>query len=69
MEHNGGHDSYGVGLLSVIRKIEELLNLVSFVLGIGRKMRFWLDRWCDKEPPLYSFLPFSVGFGLGVLTF
>ena len=51
--HKGG---YGVGLWKSIRK--EWTNLIcssSFVVGNGRRMKFWKDKWCGEEPLCVSY--------------
>ena len=48
--------SYGVGLCKAIRLLWELVcsrNL--FVVGNGRRVKFWKDRWCGDELLCLSF--------------
>ena len=43
--------SYGVGLWKVIRLLWELVSSRTlFVVGNGRRVKFWKDRWCGDEP-------------------
>lgn len=33
-----------------ILKHKEFLNLVTFLLGHGKNIRFWIDSWCEAQP-------------------
>ena len=55
-------ESYGVGLWKEIRKEGALMqNKVAFVVGNGRRVKFWKDLWwgnvplCNSFPSLYAF--------------
>ena len=49
-------DSYGVGLWKAIRLLWELVSSITlFVVGNGRRVKFWRDRWCCDEPLCVSF--------------
>ncbi|RVW52508.1 hypothetical protein CK203_068888 [Vitis vinifera] len=44
-------DNYGVGLWKAIRLLWELIfSRILFVVGNGRRVKFWRDRWCRDEP-------------------
>ncbi|RVX08852.1 CRM-domain containing factor CFM2, chloroplastic [Vitis vinifera] len=48
--------SYGVGLWKAIRLLWELVSFRTlFVVGNGRRVKFWRDRWCGDEPLCVSF--------------
>ena len=43
--------SYGVGLWKAIRLLWELVfSRTLFVVGNGRRVKFWKDGWCGDEP-------------------
>ena len=42
---------YGVGLWKAIRKEGDMLSCrVALLVGNGRRVRFWKDKWCGDEP-------------------
>ena len=46
-----GRGAHGVGLWKDIRKELALLkDNSSYVVGNGRRVRFWEDIWCGSEP-------------------
>ena len=45
---------YGVGLLKAIRKWG-ISNKISFVVGNGKRVKFWKDKWCGDTPLCHSF--------------
>ncbi|RVW17395.1 Transposon TX1 uncharacterized 149 kDa protein [Vitis vinifera] len=48
--------AYGVGLWKAIRKLGHLVtHRFDFVVGDGRKMSFWKDKWCRTTPLCESF--------------
>ncbi|CBI24109.3 hypothetical protein VitviT2T_017099 [Vitis vinifera] len=48
--------SYGVGLWKAIRLLWELVSSRTlFVVGYGRRVKFWRDRWWGDEPLCMSF--------------
>ena len=48
--------SYGVGLWKAIRLLWEIVSSRTlFVVGNGRRVKFWRDRWCGDEPLCLSF--------------
>ncbi|RVX03513.1 hypothetical protein CK203_027825 [Vitis vinifera] len=48
--------SYGVGLWKAIRLLWEIVSSRTlFVVGNGRRVKFWRDRWCGDEPLCVSF--------------
>ncbi|KAL6330269.1 hypothetical protein AAG906_040193 [Vitis piasezkii] len=48
--------SYGVGLWKAIRLLWEFVSSRTlFVVGNGRRVKFWRDRWCGDEPLCVSF--------------
>ncbi|RVW75339.1 putative ribonuclease H protein [Vitis vinifera] len=48
--------SYGVGLWKAIRLLWELVSSRTlFVVGYGRRVKFWRDRWWGDEPLCVSF--------------
>ena len=48
--------SYGVGLWKAIRNLWELVSCrISFMVGNGRRVKFWKDNWCGDEPFCVSF--------------
>ena len=50
-------DGYRFGLWKAIRKDWDLLgSKVTFSVGNGRRVRFWLDKCCGDEPLRSSFL-------------
>ena len=50
-------DGYGVGLWKSIRKEWNIFVCSSsFVVGNGRRVKFWKDKWCGDEPLCVSFL-------------
>ena len=50
-------DNYGVGLWKAIRLLWELIfSRILFVVGNGRRVKFWRDRWCRDEPLRVLFL-------------
>ncbi|RVW70862.1 putative ribonuclease H protein [Vitis vinifera] len=49
-------EAYGVGLWKAIRKLGHLVTpSFDFVVGEGRKVRFWKDKWCGTTPLCESF--------------
>ena len=48
-------DGYGVGLWKAIRKYWNILSSrVAFLLGNGRRVKFWKDKWCgDKQLSIF----------------
>ena len=49
-------EAYGVGLWKAIRKLGHLVTpSFDFVVGDGRKVRFWKDKWCGTTPLCESF--------------
>ena len=60
--HNGGwftpypRGSYGVGLWkSIAKETDQLKKDCVFKLGDGRKIRFWEDTWCGRQPLCEAF--------------
>ena len=48
--------AYGVGLWKAIRKLGHLVtHRFDFVVGDGRKVSFWKDKWCRTTPLCESF--------------
>ena len=42
--------AYGVGVWKAIKMDRNVVgSKVAFVVGNGRRVRFWLDRWCGDE--------------------
>ena len=49
-------EAYGVGLWKAIRKLGHLVTpSFDFVVGDGRKVRFWKYKWCGTTPLCESF--------------
>ena len=49
-------DSSGVGVWKETKKQWELFNsMISFMVGNGRRVKFWKDRWCIEEPLCEAF--------------
>ena len=48
--------NYGVGLWKIIRNLWELVSCrISFIVGNGRRIKFWKDKWCGDELVCVSF--------------
>ena len=48
--------AYGVGVWKVIRKYWESIHSRSrFIVGNGRKVKFWKDLWCEDQALKYVF--------------
>ena len=44
-------EAHGVGLWKGIRMDWELVGTrILFIVGNGRRVRFWRDRWCGDSP-------------------
>ena len=61
-EEKGGWSSYearkayGVGLWKAISKVGHLVTpSFDFVVGAGKNMRFWKDKWCGTTPLCKAF--------------
>ncbi|RVW30509.1 hypothetical protein CK203_098849 [Vitis vinifera] len=48
-------EGYRVGLWKVIRRWKESYNRVSFRIGDGKRMKFWMDRWCREDTLVVAF--------------
>ena len=59
--------SYGVGLWkSIAKEIEQLKKDNVFKLGDGRKIRFWEDTWCGRQPLCDAFPDlYSIAVSIG----
>ena len=44
-------EAYGVGLWKAMSKMRHLVTpSFGFVVGDGKKVRFWKDKWCGTTP-------------------
>ena len=49
-------EAYGVGLWKTISKLGHLVTpSFDFVVGDGKKVRFWKDKWCGTTPLCEAF--------------
>ena len=49
-------EGYGVGLWKAIRKLGHLVTpRLDFVMGNGKKVNFWKNKWCGTTPLCESF--------------
>ena len=48
-------EGYWVGLWKVIRRWKESYNRGSFRIGDGKRMKFWMDRWCREDTLVVAF--------------
>ena len=56
-------DGYGVELWKSIRKERNtFLGHLSFMVGNGRRVKFWMDKWCGDEPSCVSFPSLKVAW-------
>ena len=60
--------NYGAGLWKAIRNLWELVSCrISFIVGNGRRIKFWKDKWCGDElvcvlfPLLFALAILEVG--------
>ena len=48
---NEARGGYGVGLWKAIRKLWDLVSCrLSFLVGNGKRIKFWKDKWCGDGP-------------------